>query len=281
MTGYGVLALVTAGLGALLLAVSAVIGPLAMLKFAMSAFAIAGLKAALVGGVIVAAVALVGAAAYQLYKNWEPIEAWFGGFWDSVQAQTAAALDYFRSLPAHFEKIGLDMMLGLSRGIRNTFGAVKDAVGGAAQGAVDWVKEKLSINSPSRVFAEIGGSTMEGFAAGINRGAGEPLDVIIKTARKLVAAGATAAAISGPALAGSPATADGLFEAPLIDSRPPISAVAPQSRPAEQVVMNYTVNITAGAGADMGTLRALFREELDRHKREVESRQRSRLADFE
>lgn len=293
------------GLGGLLLAASAVLGPFAMARYGLAAFGVFASKAipfvtmlgkvalpavgqallwigrALMANPIGLAVTGIALAAGLVYQHWEPIKAWFASIWDNVKQTTGQALEFFRGLPAQFAQFGADMMRGLADGIRNTFGAVKDAVGGAAQGAVDWVKEKLSINSPSRVFADIGGSTMEGFAAGINRGAGEPLDVIIKTARKLVAAGATAAAISGPALAGSPATADGLFEAPLIDSRPPISAVAPQSRPAEQVVMNYTVNITAGAGADMGTLRALFREELDRHKREVESRQRSRLADFE
>lgn len=63
---------------------------------------------------------------------------------------------------------GKDLMLGMVNGIKNAvsalWNAVKEAVGGIIAGA----KRLLRIESPSKVFAEIGMFTMEGFAAGID-----------------------------------------------------------------------------------------------------------------
>lgn len=56
---------------------------------------------------------------------------------------------------------------GLASGIGNVIQSAKDI----ASGAIDAAKDFLGINSPSKVFFEIGGGTAEGFADGINDGA--------------------------------------------------------------------------------------------------------------
>lgn len=54
-----------------------------------------------------------------------------------------------------FERFGLEMALGLSRGLTNGAQAVKNAVLGATDSVTNWFKERLGINSPSGVFAEL------------------------------------------------------------------------------------------------------------------------------
>lgn len=67
------------------------------------------------------------------------------------------------------KEAGLQLMLGFKEGITNSVSqlwqAMKDAVGSIIAGA----KQLLGIASPSKVFAEIGGYTMQGFAEGILR----------------------------------------------------------------------------------------------------------------
>ena len=60
---------------------------------------------------------------------------------------------------------------GLAAGIRGRATAASDAVTGLATGAVDTVRETLGIQSPSRVFEELGGHTAQGFEDGITGGA--------------------------------------------------------------------------------------------------------------
>jgi hypothetical protein len=50
-------------------------------------------------------------------------------------------------------------------------GAVRDAIGKAIGGAIDFAKSLLGIHSPSRVFMEIGDFTAQGMAVGLTKGA--------------------------------------------------------------------------------------------------------------
>jgi hypothetical protein len=59
-------------------------------------------------------------------------------------------------------------MTGLANGIAAGAHAVVDAMTHAVKGAVDSAKSLLGIHSPSKVFAEIGVNTGEGFVQGIN-----------------------------------------------------------------------------------------------------------------
>ena len=59
-------------------------------------------------------------------------------------------------------------MRGLVDGIKRGISWVVNAAKNVAQSAVNAAKSVLGIHSPSRVFKEIGGYTMQGFGIGIN-----------------------------------------------------------------------------------------------------------------
>jgi hypothetical protein len=68
--------------------------------------------------------------------------------------------------------------------------SVIDSVTGVVQGSIDWAKSLLGINSPSKVFKEIGGYVGEGFVVGINsysdkvsNSAGELADSVIRNVK--------------------------------------------------------------------------------------------------
>ncbi len=63
--------------------------------------------------------------------------------------------------------VGRNLMLGLVRGITSAVSAVVNAVTNAVGAAVSAAKSALGISSPSKVFAEIGAFTGEGFAGGV------------------------------------------------------------------------------------------------------------------
>lgn len=73
--------------------------------------------------------------------------------------------------PAMYD-VGRQIVLGIAAGITGAAGAVYDALGNLAGGAVGALKDKLRIHSPSRVMFELGGYTSEGYARGIESGAG-------------------------------------------------------------------------------------------------------------
>lgn len=87
----------------------------------------------------------------------------------SAATQFASNLiDGLASIPGQVTSIGSNIIQGLVNGVTGAAGklidAVKDAVGGAIEGA----KNLLGIHSPSRVFREIGQYTMQGAALGVD-----------------------------------------------------------------------------------------------------------------
>jgi len=64
--------------------------------------------------------------------------------------------------------LGSDIVSGIAKGISAGASLVLDAIGGVADGALDWAKEKLGIHSPSRVMKkEVGKMIPAGIGAGI------------------------------------------------------------------------------------------------------------------
>ncbi|MEJ7440319.1 hypothetical protein WL735_11595 [Staphylococcus hominis] len=68
-----------------------------------------------------------------------------------------------------FASAGMDLMRGLVQGIMNGMSWVVNAARNVAKSAVNAAKSALGIHSPSRVFKEIGGYTMQGFGIGIDK----------------------------------------------------------------------------------------------------------------
>ncbi|POA97164.1 phage tail tape measure protein [Chromobacterium sinusclupearum] len=242
---------------------------------------------------------IIGLAALLIYKYWEPIKAWFTGFWeglkeglaplgaifDQVFAAIGPALEPLRpvwdwlvgafkaawewvskllgpvdaskqsldaaansgkgfgkwlanlivigpELAAKFITVGLDIMSGIVSGIKKGIVWVKDAILGVGDMLPEWLRKKLDIHSPSRVFATIGGHTMAGLEQGIDQGQAGPLASMREAAKRLTAAGAGIAIATAPAMAGQ------------LDHRPPLRASAPAAVAAPTI--NITVNTTPG-----------------------------------
>lgn len=257
-------ALLFTALGGIALAASALIGPFAMAKLAIGVMGGAGLKMIALSVPLLAAIGGIAWAAFKIYENWDGIAAWFRQQWETVTS-------FMSGLAARFEQIGLDVMLGLSRGIRNAAGAVKDAVFSTADNVTNWFKSKLGINSPSRVFMELGGYTMAGLVQGVGKGEPGALKAIGEFSRRFATTAALGMAGAGIATAAPmPTTAD----RPLMTSSPRTLADPSTS-------FHYTINIDARGGGDEKAIRRVVQSELERQRNYLAARFRARLGDVD
>lgn len=120
--------------------------------------------------------------------NWSPLGLFYQAF--------AGVMSYFGlELPAKFSEFGANIIQGLVNGITSKVAMVRDAVGGAADSAIGWFKEKLGIHSPSRVFMAAGVNVGEGAAIGIDR----TLAMVRKSAAAM--AMATGVTLAAPTMA--------------------------------------------------------------------------------
>lgn len=89
-------------------------------------------------------------------------------------------------LDAAMEKLGMDGIGGLARGMRlakeSAYGAVREIVGGS----VGLAKVMLDVRSPSRVFAEIGANTIIGFIQGMQSQTPDVVKAMIDTAKSAI-----------------------------------------------------------------------------------------------
>lgn len=192
-------------------------------------------------GWIIGAIALIAGGAYLIWKNWGTLGPKFAALWEGLKAGAlglweelkagfsgglagiaativnfsplglfyrafAGVLDWFGiELPGRFTEFGGMLLDGMVNGITSRLGAVKEAITGAASSAIGWFKETLGIHSPSRVFAELGGHTMDGLQKGIVQGEGGPLSAVGDMSKRLAAAGAVSLSL---AMGAAPAAAD-------------------------------------------------------------------------
>lgn len=280
--GAAIIAIVVTGLGALTLAAAAVLGPLAALKLAMVMFPGAGsvlgwlnplakLTAAFAAGYAIGTLidkgisavlshflgegATLGTAIYDLVQ-W--IKLKFGELWQ-----------WFTALPARFIEAGKNLMIGLGDGILSGLAYVKDKITGAGAAVIGWFKEKLGIHSPSRVFAELGGFTMQGLEQGLNDGQHGPLQAVLNTGKKLAAIGA-GIAIGGVAMAG---------EGVKFDTRQPLAAASVMSQGGAPI--HVVQHIHPAPGMNEAALATLVAREFEKISRQAAARSRSSLRDRE
>lgn len=284
--GFGLL--VAAG-GALTLVLASMLGPFAMVRYAMTLSFIKampllgllpklGLAIKAVGTalwalaanpivlIIAAIVAAVAGAAYLIWKHWSTIGPMFAAGWEAIKTTANSLMAWFAGLPERFRQFGADMLAGLVGGITGALGSVKAAITGAGEATIGWFKEKLGIHSPSRVFAELGGYTMQGLDQGLTAGQRGPLKTIAGMGKQLAAAGALGVGMAGSAMA--------------IDNRPPLAAAGQGG--GQIVVQGDTITIQIGSAGGQGD--ALAREInriLDERERGKAARVRSLLADRE
>lgn len=93
----------------------------------------------------------------------------------------AGIVSGFASLAGEIVNIGTNIVSGIWEGISNSASWLADQVTGFFSGIVDGVKDFLGIHSPSKVFSEIGGYSIEGFADGVDTSASENEGRILST----------------------------------------------------------------------------------------------------
>ncbi len=293
-TGLAALAI-----GGALVAFSAIVIPMASLKFSMAYLNIHGFGVAAMLGklgtlfpLVAKGLLILGRAmlanplgllitgALLIYTYWEPISKFFGSVWNGVTAAFnlasaefkswwAETSTWFGSLPAKLMEIGAFMMEGLANGIKSGWKWVKDSLGGLAKLMPGYVEKPLDIHSPSRVFERIGGYTMAGLEQGIEAARMGPLSAILNAARLLTAAGA-GIVISGTAAGALPA----------IDTRPPLAA-AGQMGTGGGSSPTFIFHVYAAPGMDERALARAVRQEFASLESERGAQRRSRLGDLE
>lgn len=255
--------------------ISAMLGDWPARMAAFGARMMAGLgtaAASAAGGALAGVATVVGSVWQYLRGGWQLVVGLFTGDGAQIRAglqQMWSGINgVLASWPARLMQAGVDMVAGLVTGIRSRIGQATSAIGGVGSGLIASFKGLLGIHSPSRVFAQLGGYTMQGLALGVQRAQGGPVGAVAAVGARLAAvgAGAALAAATGPVAA--------------FDTRPPVSA--PASRPGATVGGDhYEIHLHGGAGADAKEMLALLRQELARIEAQKQARTRSTLRDHD
>lgn len=179
---------------------------------------------------IILGIAALAAAIFLIYDNWGTIVDWLKGFWENVKSMAlgaidkliqifltftplgifisamSPAIDYLRNLD--FATLGSDLINGLIAGLKERFPALASTMSFIGGAITRTFSKKMDINSPSRVFAALGGHVIDGLDQGLSARAGTPIARITDLSDRITRAltiGASGAAMA----AASPAMAAG------------------------------------------------------------------------
>lgn len=308
MKAAGILAIVMVAVGTLGLGFAAIAGPLAVIRFGFASLpAIFGPVLKVIGSLanafmwvarvflfvgrlflanpILLAITLIATAAYLIYKNWEPISAFFKGLWDGIVTGMSTAwdwmrgkiagwvmywmpvIDFVKGLPDRFLNIGIAIVDGIWGGIKKGWGVLVSGIKSLAGLLPAGVRKVLGIKSPSTVFNVIGRYTMAGLSGGIDAGRQRAVSAVSNAARKVAAAGA-GMMIGGAAMAG-----------PAIDTRPALSG--PGSGAAAGGGNTFIFQIHAAPGMNEEALARAVERKIRQIEAQRAARGRSRLSDRE
>ncbi len=219
-----------------------------------------GIKEAFNGGIV---------GVSKLIIDWSPM----GIFYQAMQP----VLSYFGvELPQKFTEFGSMLLQGLVDGIKGMAGQAKEAIEGVGSGVVGWFKEKLGINSPSRVFIEMGGFLSEGAAIGIERHQSAAMKAAKNMAASVMLAGAMVPMSASGMMLSDTAVSPLRFDnrAPL--SNPGMTASAPVIAGGDHI----EIHIHAAAGMSPQDIARAVSLELDRRQSLKQSRRRSAYVDY-
>ncbi len=94
-------------------------------------------------------------------------------FGDQAAAKIDEVIASFVGFGAQMAQVGRDIIDGLLIGLQEKWQAVKAWFSSLGESIPAWVREKLGIQSPSTVFAEIGRNIMDGLAGGLTTTMGQ------------------------------------------------------------------------------------------------------------
>jgi tape measure domain-containing protein len=98
--------------------------------------------------------------------------------WDAIKSVADKIGQFFSGAWNWLYDVGRAIVEGLVRGIKSMVKSVSDAAGNIGDAVKNKVKNLLGISSPSKVMAQYGQWTMEGFAKGIAKGNSMVMDTI-------------------------------------------------------------------------------------------------------
>lgn len=203
MIGLGALGTVAGtvirGCGLLALAWSKIGPVLAIAKtaFILLATGIRVAGALMIANPIIAIITAIGLAVYVIYKNWGMIGPWLAEKLNQAKAVLFGFVAWARGfLPSSLGQTGRELINGLWAGIMAKKDWLMGKLRGFAQLIPAPIRKALDINSPSRVFADIGGHLMTGLDQGINGGSGAPLSRMAGLSDQLT--GAMAGSVAAP-----------------------------------------------------------------------------------
>jgi TP901 family phage tail tape measure protein len=310
-------AVLAAGFGAVALAMASLLGPFAMVRYAMTLVGIKSLGAvtalkglggaflwvgkavlfigrALMMNPIGAAVTAIAVAAYLIYKNWEPLKVFFASLWTEIKAGFSGGLTGILGLIVNFSPVGM---------FYRAFAAVMSYFG---------------VELPTK-FTSFGGMLIDGLVSGITSklgavkeaitGAGESTIGWFKEKLGIHSPSRVFAQLGGFTMAGLEQGLTGNQGGPLgavanlskqltdagafamgavaqgitMDNRPPLSAApvrgAGAGTGAQAAPMIF--NIHPAAGMDEQALARLVAAEVAKIQRSAQARNRSSLSDGE
>ena len=105
---------------------------------------------------------LVAGLSSGVVNRWAALREWIGGIKDRVKSRIGNTARTLYSA-------GRDLLAGMIEGVKAMAGRLISAVTGPIGDAVGKAKSLLGINSPSKVFRDIGKFTMQGYADGVSR----------------------------------------------------------------------------------------------------------------
>ncbi|WP_334420796.1 phage tail tape measure protein [Acinetobacter soli] len=310
--------LLLGGLSALALGITALLGPIAILKVTLGTlglgFSAVGAIFSPVGLIILGIVAAVAGAAYLIYRNWEPISGFFTGIWSTIKTAfnggirgvTALILNWsplglFYSifakvlswfgidLPKQFTGFGSMIIQGLIDGIKSKFDGLKGVWEKVTSYMPDFMRKRMDIHSPSRVMAGMGGHIVDGIGVGLNQ---RTPALQTQFNRTLGVFDASPAMPSTPTLKRRFTDSIGITETPVSTGRfddrsqtaPKFKRVAAINSPRSISVTNsdnITIHINAGGGGPIQNAANEVRQALAERDRQRNADLRRMLTDRE
>jgi len=196
---------------------------------------------------------------------WAVITGIFSGDGDKIRQGLETMWNAINSVlggwPARMLQFGVDLVQGLINGLQSMLGKVGGAISGVGEAVLGRFKSLLGIHSPSRVFAQLGGWTMEGLANGLQAAQRGPLGAMQLLGERMRTAGGAAALGAATALQ---ATAS------------PITAAPRTAAPVSIAGDTITIHVQ---GADPEAIAKAVRIELERAQHAKAARARSALTD--
>ncbi len=137
--------------------------------------------------------------------NWDMFKEIVSTVWDNIKTTVQEKLEAVKSAISGkveaFKQLGRDLLEGLKSGILEKVGNIIEAVKGAVSAAIEAGKRALGIESPSKVFAEMGKNMMLGLARGVQATERFPDAAVSSVMYSLAGAAGAGAPAGGGAMA--------------------------------------------------------------------------------